>query len=455
MEERQMLSQIVKNLQLASPVDIEKYTGIRNWESKSRSYTKSLTKVLLPHDSDSVYCMDKLHLCFRSNHKKKSLDYRKLFVSKRQFDVNDWITLIPDSRKQSSYYYSFNAVVEDNHLGKVNLFNTRNQKICMMEIDNEVLYCQSSLWIIAAIYVVAEALNLQFNNISVVEIARDSNENIYQHLTEIYYQSVVCSGTIHRLYGDHKYYKPVTKCKYEDSPDEDDPNTGLFRIGKSKSNTYFKAYNKTKEINDKRMKKHYIHSYHNLHLDQNRDVYRMEMTATSGSFANGGIFGKKDVDLLYFLDKYNLPVLFFALLGDRLVFKDLRTKHWINGNDVYDTVRIISPPTYIRTKEIPVKPLLKKFSHDRNINRTRHMINQYLDDDIGFISLVDFCKRGMKEDLNFAMEFRSAYNTVLDNHRNKISKRDHLKLEKLCRTLRKGMNSKKGIGLRMFMVFLL
>lgn len=451
-----MLSQIVKNLQLASPVHIGKFTGIKNWESKSRSYTKSLyNNTLLPYDKHAVYFLDKLHLTFKSPHENHVLDYRSIFRSKRQVDINQWVTLVPDNRRQSNYFYSFNLVVEDVHFGKINLFHTRNHKNCLLEIDNEVLYCQPVAWVIAGVFVIAEAFNLYFNNISVVEIARDSNENVYRKLTEVYYQSVHCSDTVHNLYGDHRFFRGVTKCKYDDSPDDNDPSTGIFRLGKSSSNTFGKVYNKTKEISDKGQKKNYIHSQHLDHLDPNMDVYRVEMTANSGAFANGGIFGKKDVDLLYLLDKHSLPVLFHALLGDRMVFKDLRTKRWENGNAVYDTVRIISTPTDIRTKEIPSKPVVKKYNHDRNINRTKQMINQYLDECIGFSSLVDYCIRGMREDREFAFEFRSALNSALDNHRNKIQSRDSERLEKMCSVLRKGMKWKHGIRLRLFSAMIL
>lgn len=451
-----MLSQIVRNLQLTSPVEIAKFTGIHNWESKSQSYSKSLyNNTLLPYDKNAVYCLDKLHLTFKSPQETHSHDYRLIFRSKRQFDINQWVTLVPDNRRQSNYFYSFSVIVEDIHFGKINLFHTRNHKNCLLEIDNAVLYCQPVSWIIAGVNVIAEAFNLRFNNISVLEIARDSTENIYEQLTDVYYSSVHCSDTVHKHNGGRRYFKSVTKCRFFDFPDEDDRSDGSFRFGKSTSNAFGKVYNKTKEIRDKGQKKHYIHSQHHAHLDHNKDVYRVEMTANSGAFANGGIFGKKDVDLLYLLDKYSLPVLFHALLGDRLVFKDLRTKRWENRNAVYDTVRIIATPTDIRTKEIPPKPVVKKYNHDRNINRTKQMINQYLDECIGFSSLMDYCIRGMRENKDFAFEFRSAFNSVLDNHRNKIQNRDYTRLEKMCSVLRKGMKWKYGIRARLFSAMIL
>lgn len=451
-----MQSEIVKHFQLASPDDIIIRTGIKNWESRSQSYTKSLyNNTLLPYDDHAVYCMDKLHLMFQSLNQNRKQDYRSIFRSKQQYDINQWITIIPDNKRQSYYNISFTVIVEDNHFGRLHLFHNRNNQNCLLEIDNEVLYCQPSGWIIAGVFAIAKAVDLQFNNISIIEIARDSNDNTYKQLTNINYQSTHCSSTIHELHGDNRFYKAVTKCKYDDSPDENDPSEGVFRIGKSSSSVFCKAYNKTKEIKDKRLKKHYIKFYHDTQLDPTKNVYRVEMTADSGAFYVGGILGKRDIDLLYLLDKSNFPVLFFALLGDKMVFKDLRTKRWFNGNDIYDTVSIIPEPTYIRTREIPTKPLIKKYTHDRNINQTKQMINQYLDDHIGYSSLRDYCIRGMREDKDFAIEFRSALNMVKKNHKNKITKRDNGRLEKLCTVLRKSMEHGNSIRLRVLFPLLL
>ena len=216
-----------------------------------------------------------------------------------------------------------------------------------------------------------------------------------------------------------------------------------------------KAYNKTKEIKDKEMKKHYIQKVHDIYLDPNMDVCRVEMTANSGSFAEGGIFGKKEVDLLYMLDKYNLPNLFFALLGDKLVFKDLRTKRWVNGNDIYDTISLIQPPPLYDFDEIPTKLTTKKYPHDQKVDHSKQMINRYLDKEIGFISLADYAFRGLRENAGFAIDFRTAFNKVLTSHKNKIQKQDRRQLEKLCKTLRKNMDQKRGIRARIFLAMLL
>ena len=451
-----MQSQIVKQLQLASPKEVEKFTGIQNWESKSRSYTKIIyNNTLLPYDNHAVYCMDKLHLTFKIFNEKNTHDYRTLFWSKKQYEVNDWLTLIPDNRRQSNYYYSFTIIVEDTHFGKINFFHTRNKQNCLLEIENEVLYCQPISWIIAGVFVIAKTFDLCYNNISVAEFAHDSNDNVYQQLTEIYYQSVHCSDMVHQLYGDHRYYRSLTKCNFYDSPSESDPSEGIFRGGKSTSNAFMKVYNKTMEMMDKGLKKHYIKQQHDNHLDPNLDVYRIEMTANSGAFADGGIFGKKDVDLLFMLDKFNLPILFYTLLGDRLKFKDLRTKRWVNRNDVYDTICIIDQPPLFQFDEIPPKPTVKKYSHNKNTNQLKQMINRYLDREIGFSSLRDYTVRGLRENTDFAYDFRSALNKVQTTYRNKIQKQDHKQLEKLCNALIKNMNQKKGIRARVFLTMLL
>lgn len=442
-----MQSQIVNQLQLASPSEVVKFTGIHNWEMKSQSYTKILyNNTLLPYDNHSVYFLDKLHLTLISLNEKWCYNYSRLFKSKKQFKVNEWLTIIPDNRRQSNYYYSFSIAVEGSHFGKLNFFHTRNNRNCLIEIDNEVLYCQTMSWIIASVFVVSKTFGLCFNNISVAEIARDTNENVYEQLTKVYYQSTHCSDMVHQLNGDKRYFKSVTKCWLDDSPDENDPAEGVFRIGKSTSNSFLKAYNKTKEIEDKGRKKQYIQQHHDNLLDPNKDVYRVEMTANSGAFTGGGVFGKKDVDLLYMLDKNNLGCLFYALLGDKLVFKDLRTKRWVNGNDEYDRISIIEQPPLFKTRQIPPKPIVRKYTHDKNINHLKQMINRYLDRKIGFSSLVDYAIREMRENVNFAVEFRSALNKVQVTHKNEIQKQDQKRLEKLCSALRKNMKKRNAIG---------
>ena len=179
------------------------------------------------------------------------------------------------------------------------------------------------------------------------------------------------------------------------------------------------------------------------------------MTANSGAFSPTGLLGRKNVDLLQLLDKSNLPFMFFALLGDRLKFKDLGTKKWVNGNDKYDTISILDPPTVVLSQELSPKPTIKKHTHDRNVNHSKQMINRYLDGEIGFPSLVDYTLRGLRENADFAIDFRSALNKVLTNHRNKIQKQDHKKLEKLSSALRQNMNQKKWIKVRLFLAMLL
>lgn len=380
-----MQSQIVEHLLCASPQEVQKYTGIQDWEKKSGAYTKILyNNTVLPYDYEAVYFIDKLHLTFKSQNKSDYSYYRKLFTSKQQYDVDNLVTLIPDNRRQSNYYFSFSVIVEDIHIGKINFFHTRRNNNCLLEIDNEILYCQSMSWIISGVFVIAEAFDLLFNNISVTEIARDSTTNIYKQYTEVFYQSVHCSDMVHQLNGDHRYFRSVTKCKLDDSPDENDPRVGVMRIGKSTSNISVKGYNKTKEIEDMGQKKHYIQEQHNCHFDPDKDVYRLEITAHSGTFADGGIFGGKDVDLFYLLDKRNLPQLFFSLLGNKLTFKDLRTIRWKNGNAKYDEINLLEPPPSFDFEEIPSKPTCKKYTHDRNVNHPKLIINQYLDGKIGF-----------------------------------------------------------------------
>ncbi|MBN1617894.1 hypothetical protein JW887_00950 [Candidatus Dojkabacteria bacterium] len=456
MEERQMLSKIVKNLQLASPEEILKHTGIRNWESKSQSYTKSLyNNPLLPYDNDAIYCIDKLHLTFKSLTDTRRNNLKSIFLAKKQHDVNKFITLIPDNKRPSYYYYSFTVVVEETHFGRIKFFHTLDLEDCLVEVDNEVLYCQTSGWIIACIFTLAQKFNLLFNNFSVNEIARDSNTNLPKRYSEVYFRSIHCHDTIHEINGDHRYFKKVTKCSLGFITDPDDSSQGTLLVGKPTSNVSIKGYNKTKEIKDKGERKSFIQQIHNAHLDSTKDVYRLEITARSGAFSKNGILGKHDVDLLFLLDKSNLPILFFHLLGEKLEFKDLRTKRWENRNDHYDRIRIIDKTPVFQFKEISVKPSQRKYTHDRNLNHTKQMINRYLDRKIAFRSLLDYSLKAIRENADFAVEFRSALNKVYDNHRNKILKKDQKKLEKLCSVLRNKKNGKTLFQFRIFMSLLL
>jgi len=264
-----MYSQVVKYLQTASPVDIEKCTGIKNWASKSQSYTKSLiNNTLLPYDKSSFYCLDKLHLSYKYLNNKKRNELKSIFWSKQQKEINRFVILIPENRKPSYYYYSFSVVVvEEQYFGRLYFFHTTDLDNCLIEVDNEILYCQSTSWIIAGIYTVAKTFSLQFNNISIVEIARDSNDNLPKKFAEVYYRSVHCCDIVHEINGDHRFYKFVTKCSLAHLPDDDDTSEGIFRVGKPTSNTFIKGYNKTKEIADNGEKKRYIKHIHNNHLN--------------------------------------------------------------------------------------------------------------------------------------------------------------------------------------------
>ena len=83
------------------------------------------------------------------------------------------------------------------------------------------------------------------------------------------------------------------------------------------------------------------------------------------------------------------------------------------------------------------------------------MIYRNLDGKIGILSLVDYAIREMRENVDFAVEFRSALNKVQATHKSKIQIRDQKRLEKLCSTLSKTMKQNNRIGVRIFVAMLL
>ena len=437
-----MDSSIVKQFLKSTSHSIEKFTGIKDWENKSQSYLKTVynNNTVLPYDQDAIYCLDKLHVMFKSDLNKSWLKYEMLFDQNMQYDISDVITIIPNRRTGSNYRFSFALNVEDIHAGYIHLVHTKRKQQCLLEIDNRVLYCQSPIWIIACIYAVAHAFQLYFNNISVIEVARDSFENIYRRLSEVYYQSNRCNSFIHELTGDEIRYYYSNRIEILDYTDKNDPSNGTFIFGSTNSNTMLKVYNKSREIRDKDWTKKYIHEQHIVLLGDSGDVYRTEITARSSAFCKSGILGEEYADLTRLLNRIELPSIFFRMLSDKLTFKDLSTKHWNkSGNRKYDYVRIIPVPDTVQMVKMVAKATSKRFKHNEHINKVKFMINQYLDGDIGFSYLVDYIIRGVRKNSITSGDFRKAFKVVYRNHRNKITARDSDRLNLLISAMEKGV----------------
>ena len=448
-----MDSKIVKKFLNSTPQSIRTYTGIRNWENKSQSYLKTVynNNTVLPHDKHAVYWLDKLHIGFRINSRQNMLKYEMLYDQNKQYDLSDFITIIPNKRSGKFYHISFAIVVEDVHAGYLHMVHTKRKQQCLLEIDNRVLYCQSPLWIISCIYLIARAFDLHFNNISKIEVARDSLENTYRKLSEVYYHSNRCNEYIHELTGDEPRYYYSNRVEITDFTDKNDPSNGTFIFGSNNSNTILRVYNKSKEIRDKDWKKKYIHEQHIDLLGGSGDVYRTEIAARSSAFCKTGILGREYADLTRLFDRSELPSIFFRMLSDKLTFKDLSTKHWNkSGNQKFDYVRIIPVPDTVQMVKMSAKATSKRFKHEEHINKVKFMINQYLDGDIGFSFLVDYIIRGVRKNSTSSGDFRKASKVVFRNHRNKVTARDRDRLNLLIYAMEKGVTALKMVKTKAF-----
>jgi hypothetical protein len=432
-----MRDKLKNTLLVASNESVKYHLGISDFKNKVISYRKILySHNILTYDSESIYFIDKLHITFcLTNVIKKEIS--NSFFKRESIRIGKYLILKPNYANGANYHHSFMIEIEGVHFGYLHLKNTKKTRINKIEIDNRILYEKPIIYILARLYHITKIFGLQFNNINVVEIARDSPNPLYSMLSEIYYQSTKCNSVVHEISGKKPLFKPCTKAKLHDYPDDDTKN-GTFTIGSKSSETFLKIYNKTPEIANNNFKKNYINEIHEQHFGANQNISRVEVSIFTNAFRQNGVLKNFDNCLMEILNPTTHLPMFFKALGEKLTFNKLSTRVWNkSNNDKYEKIRLIPhpDPSIIKQKKIGIKPNNIRFIHNNNINKYKFKLIEYLDEDISFSELKRyFHTQNKKNELN-TEDVLDAYKKVVRNYQNSLNNKRHDKVKKLLLSL--------------------
>jgi hypothetical protein len=412
---------------LQSPDSTIKYhIGINDFHKRVTSYGKILyNNSILTYDEAAIYVLDKLHLTFSLSGNVKQ-EIADAYFNRKEINIDDCFILKPNYSHGNNYHYSFAVECEEVHFGYVHLCNTKTTLLCKIEIDNRLLYERSVMYLLARLFCITKHLNLKFHNINMIDIARDSPQQVYDSLGRIYYQSTKCNSVVHKLSGKVPEYGPVTKIKIHDYPDEDGVN-GAFLLGSKKSQSQIRIYSKTSEIADNGFKKDYISEIHKQHFGREVVIERVEASISSNFFHGCG-------DLLNILPQKQLPHLFFKALGEKLTFKILTTRFWDkNNNDKHEQIRLIQVPAENQIMQCycPITPTTIRFSHNNNLNKYKFKLTEYLDDEICFNELKRYINMQKEKQVLQVDSLVKAYAIVIRNYKNAIPKAKGEKLKSL------------------------
>ena len=247
--------------------------------------------------------------------KKVDRSISDIYYGRQELIIDDNLIIKSNYVNGNNYHYSFKLEFDNIHFGYIHLCNTKQITIAKVEIDNRILYEKPIIYVLSRLLHIAIVFNLKFNNISVLEVARDTSTQVYESLSMVYYQSTKCNNTVHKLSGNNPRYKPVTKVKIHDFPDENGC-TGTFTIGVNTSEAFVKVYCKTPEITGNDFKKEYIRELHLKHFGASENINRVEVTLSTNAFGKNGIMWQFNHDLSMVLNPRNFPHIFFRALGE-------------------------------------------------------------------------------------------------------------------------------------------
>lgn len=414
--------------------------GIPKFTKSVKSYGKILySNNLLTYDTSSIYCIDKLHITFRM---LQNIDtsISNVYYNREELIVDDLLTLKSNYRNGNNYHYSFIIEYDNIHFGYIHLCNTKSVMICKVEVDNRILYEQSMIYVLSRLFHIAKVFNLKFNNISILDIARDTLTQLYSELSIIYYQSTKCNGTVHELSGTKPQFKPVTRIKIHDYPDED-TRKGTFNIGSKKSEVNIRVYCKTPELSDNNFKKDYIRELHFRHFGTDDNVSRAEVSIMANAFSRSGILREFNHDLTEVLNPLNLTTIFFRALGEKLTFNILSSRKWDNANnDKYEKIRLVPQPLAmeIKHKKVSLRTDKIRFTHDNNIKKYKHKLIEYLDEEISFAELKKYLQTKKKKHEFNNEECIKAYDSIRrGNYHNPLAKIKQMRIDRLLLSMNK------------------
>lgn len=359
--------------------------GIKNWGEKIKSYGKTLySNNSFAYDDEAIYLVDKLEITFSSN------EYYSFLTNENIISIGN-IRLVKESGKERYFYHQYKIYVEDDVFGYLNLHSTAKYSIHKIEVTNETLYVQDSIFILDTMLKIAKHFDFTFSNVTKYELARDTDVNYYDQFCNIYYQSDFCPRQIHEIHQTQPKYAFHGKRKMVmHQTDAKDTSYGTFKIGSKDSDSQIKLYCKSHELKTWKQEKSYINEVHRNYFKNSEVICRVE------AIANSKAFNKRELDLLDLLLPEKHPRVFQSLIGDKLKFKYLTEYQWDNNNNKKFCVFELIDPSYYTKGNIESMAVKKNVTtHNNQYNKFKILVNEYLDGEIGLSGVIGFMQRNI------------------------------------------------------------
>ena len=226
-----------------------------------------------------------------------------LVRSESRYYKNEFVMWCKDWNESKGHY---NRIVGYMRFGSFN----KNRQNVYISYDNEALYS----WLVSARYYIEEALNLEFLQISKLDIALDFNFNVEKHLIRQYKDDsydLIVNGRL----ADNKAVFGVGFLSWWNPRHRIFANPQML-VKNEKSTLSMKTYNKKKEI-EQESNKYYIQEKAGF----NSTMYRVEITCKNHKLL------KKTLDSLRISDEYlyshlndeHVLITVFMHLMDRII----------------------------------------------------------------------------------------------------------------------------------------
>jgi hypothetical protein len=420
--------------------ELQYHLGVKKSDEELKSYTKLMAKKeRLAYDDESIYLVDKLHLTFTNKHLNETFENFILVEA----DSNYHYQLDPEIllRKQTcnnNYLYNYLVEVSGNTFGYIRLRNTAIRKLVKIEIDNKILFELPKVILIDVLMRITIILDLAFCNISKYELARDSSSDYYNQFAQIFYQSQLCADQIFKIYNAKpKYAAYKGKLNMIHNVNNSNNKYGTFNIGSIDSDTQMAIYVKSNELKSWGEEKSYISEIHRKHFGKDTIISRVEVKANANSINKFGL------DLIDILNPEMHPTIFFNLAGEKLRFKDLESITWDkNRNKKYSSFDLIPLVYKIKKPLIKTIPIEQEnaFTHNNNANKIRLLVTMFLDNESGFMTVIDFLKKNIWKSKIDSVKVEFEIDRAIRNYRNPKNKKVLKKIKFLKRLVKSDGN---------------
>jgi hypothetical protein len=335
------------------------------------------------------------------------------------------------------------------------LHKTSNTELSRLHIDNAVLYSESILNIITFIVELATTLQLRFLNYCNYDVALDTPNNFYRDVSLIYYKSDFCSSYVHEAHDSeaiYTYYGKKRKCKNE--VDTDDCSIGTITFGSKNSASGVRVYPKTPDCIKKG--KSYITEMHEGLFGRNKTIYRVEAFVRSEFFSVSKPFGKRKYDLLNLLLPLRLKENFYLMLGDKLVFREIKPNGWkSNRNRDWVIIDLLKPSDSISLIKVDLPRCQASKSGNVETDEVKTLVYRYLEGKLPFRAISSYLVSCSNADMNLVLSIlNEGIAKAMRNYKKPVKYKRRCKIKKLHALSNCGLKHRFSFRIRLYFLML-